>query len=80
VLPPPDPQAARGRIARSGRDPANDHTAEWGYVCAFLVPLIGIILGIVLWSRTDDRAADVIGLSIVMGLIYAVLLTLLGAA
>jgi hypothetical protein len=49
-------------------------------VCAFLVPLIGIILGIVLWSRTDDRAADVIGLSIVMGLIYAVLLTLLGAA
>ncbi len=78
-LPPPDPQAIRGSVARSGRDPANDNAAQWGYLCAFLFPLIGLILGIVLWTRGDNRAANVIGLSVLVALVSGALFMLMGA-
>lgn len=56
-------------IARAGRTP-NDSFVSLGYWLSILFPVVGFLIGLVLMSRGERRATNVIVLSIVLGIVW----------
>lgn len=72
--PPPPPPPPPAPVATHGRSSRNDGIATTGYIFAFLAPIVGIIIAIVLYSRNDNRGTPILLLSLLIGFVATVLL------
>ena len=52
------------------KDPRNDTLASFGYVFAVIMPIVGAIIAIPLYSRGDRRATAVLLTALVAGAIW----------
>lgn len=67
----------RSSPAASGTDPANDQLVPWGYVTGFLLPIVGVVIGIILMNKGDRRGGGVLGWSLLVMVAATVLIAYL---
>src|SRR5690242_19350464 len=79
-LAPPPPQPEQQLVGGRLKDPRNDGHAAAGYVCAILLPIVGIIIAIVLYNRNDTRGTPVLLTSVVIGFVSVIILASAGSA
>jgi uncharacterized membrane protein len=65
---------AADRVVRVN-DARNDLLAKAGYAGAIIFPLIGIVIGVVLFNRSDRRATPVLIISVLVSLIWLIFLS-----
>lgn len=50
---------------------------KWPYILGFLFPAIGIVLGLIYISQKEDKGPSVLGVSVVGGIIWGIVIALL---
>lgn len=58
-----------------GEHPENDTLVAIGWVTAILLPLVGLIIGVVLGSRGDRRGAQIVSAALVVIFVVALVAT-----